>query len=477
MKFTINTMRTLSFFAALFFTTIVFSQEDTQQENVENTATAETSEIEQAPFEKVKIDGVAAVIGEYVILESDVDKTLIDLKNQGITTKELTRCKLLGKLMEDKLYAHQAVQDSIELTDAEVQATVQRQIDYLVQQVGSIEKVIEFYKKQDEESFRKELFEINKVRMLAEKMKEDIVSKVEITPEEVKQFFERIPEEERPVFGAELEISQIVIEPEVPEEEKKRVIDKLNEIRRDVLENGASFKTKAILYSQDPGSRPQGGLYKMTKKTPFVKEFKDVAFSLQEGEISEPFETIFGWHIIYLEKIRGQELDVRHILLVPEVPEEAKEKARKELLDIRQRILDGEITFAEAARNFSDDKETKFDGGVLRNPATFDTRFELTKMDPTLYNQVSNLKDGEISMPLLEQDQGKVKYKILKVTDRFDEHVADYSKDYTRIKQLALQEKQYKAIQKWMAEKIKDTYIYVSSDNRSCNFANNWLKK
>ncbi|MBT8203816.1 MAG: peptidylprolyl isomerase, partial [Eudoraea sp.] len=387
-------------------------------------------------------------------------------------------CGLLGKLMEDRMYAHQAVQDSLLVSDDEVNATSDRQIQQLIQQVGSMEKVLEFYKKESVEDFRQELFEINKLQMLSQKMQQKIVSDIEVTPEEVRQFFSKIPEDERPVFGAELEISQIVKTPKIPEVEKQRAIDKLRQIRADVVDNDASFSVKAILYSQDPGSKSKGGFYSMTRQTPFVKEFKDVAFSLQEGEISEPFETTFGFHIIYIEKIRGQELDLRHILIQPEIPQAEVDKARIELDSIRQQVTEGKYTFAEAALNFSDEKETKFDGGLLRNPINFDSKFELTKMDPTLYNQVRNLKDNEISNPILEPDPrgGPPKYKILKVTNRYDEHPADFARDYLKIQDLALKEKQFKAIKEWMAEHIEDTYISVSTSNRSCDFANDWVK-
>jgi len=428
---------------------------------------------------KVKLDGIAAVVGDYVILESDIDKTLIDLKNQGASTEDITRCSLLGKLMEDRLYAHQAVQDSLLVSDDMVNAQSDRQIQQLTQQIGSVEKMLSYYKKADMESFREELFEINKLRMLSEKMQSKIVEEIEVTPEEVRQFFSKIPEDERPVFGAELEIAQIVKQPVAPEEEKQKVINQLKEIRQDVIENDASFNVKAILYSQDPGSKSKGGFYSMTKETPFVKEFKDVAFSLQEGEISEPFETSFGYHIIYIEKIRGQELDLRHILMIPEIPQSAIDKATQELDTIRQQVLDGKYTFAEAALNFSDEKETKFDGGLLRNPINFDSRFELTKMDPTLYNQVRNLKDGEISRPIREDDQrgGPPKFKIMKISNRYDEHEADFAKDYMKIQELALREKQFKAIKEWMDDHIDDTYIHVDPESRSCDFANNWVKQ
>ena len=235
-------------------------------------------------------------------------------------------------------------------------------------------------------------------------MQKKIVDAVEITPEEVRNFFKKIPTKDLPFFGAELEVSQIVIAPKVSAADKQKVIDRLNEFKKEV-EEGSSFSTKAVLYSQDPGSRSNGGFYKMNRKTPFVKEFKDVAFSLAEGEISAPFETDFGYHIIYVEKIKGQEVELRHILLSPTVTELALKEAKEKITLIKKRIEDKEITFAQAARTLSDEKETRANGGALINPKTQDTRFELTKMDPTLYSQVSNLKEGEVSLPVIDTEQ------------------------------------------------------------------------
>jgi len=428
---------------------------------------------------KIKIDGLAAVVGDFVILDSDIDKTIIDLQSQGVNTVDLDRCSLLGKLMEDKLYAHHAEQDSLEIDSQQIYNYVDQTIDYFINQLGDIDKVLEFYKKQDEQTFRLELFEINRVNQLSQKMQTKIVDEIEITPEEVKQFFNNIPKHELPVFGAELEISQIIVKPEVSEIEQKKVIDRLESIRNDVVVNGSSFATKAILYSQDPGSRSKGGKYTLNRNRPqMVKEFRDVAYRLKEGEVSDPFKTDFGWHIVKVDKIRGQEVDVRHILLVPEITNIALSEAKKKIDLIRKRIIDNELTFEEAAKSFSDETATKNNGGVLINPTTGDTRFELTKIDPVLYNQIQRLADNEVSAPLLEKDrQGNQSFKIIKVSNRYDEHTADYSKDYLKIKDLALKEKQLNAIQDWMKEKIVDTYISVNQDSRDCNFTNEWLKK
>ena len=428
---------------------------------------------------RIKVDGVSAVIGDYVILDSDIDKTLVEMKSQGISTKGITRCQLLGKLMEDKLYAHHAIQDSLEFSVEEIYSSVDQIIDNFTQQLGSIEKVLEFYNKEDESTFRQEIFEINKIQKLSSIMQSQIVEDVEVTPEEVRIFFESIPKNELPTFGAELEISQIVIEPEVSEVEKERVINQLKTFREDVLERGSSFASKAILYSQDPGSRATGGKYTLHRKRPrMVKEFRDEAFSLEEGEISQPFKTDFGWHILKVDKIRGQEVDARHILLTPKIEASQLQEAKTKLDTLRNRLINEEISFKDAALELSDEKETKYNGGVLINPQTGDMRFELTNLDPVLYSQIRNLKDGEISLPIVEEERsGLKKYKILKVSNRFDEHIADYSQDYSRIKSLALKEKQLNLIKDWMLEKIESTYVNVNSESRLCNFTNNWLKK
>ncbi len=429
--------------------------------------------------EKIKVDGISSVVGDFIILDSDIDKVLIDMESQGISTRGVSKCQLLGKLMEDKLYAHHAIQDSLELSDNEIYDYVDRQLEYFTEQLGDIEKVLDFYNKKDEISFRDELFEINKTQRLSEMMQQTIIEKVEITPEEVRQFFESIPRIDLPIFGTELEIAQIVVEPKVSDEENQRIIDQLKLFREDILEGGMSFASKALLYSQDPGSRSKGGKYTLNRKKPrMAKEFRDAAFSIQEGEISQPFKTDFGWHIVTVDRIRGQEIDIRHILLIPRISSDELNAAKVEIDNIRKRISDGEITFADAALRFSDERETRLNGGVLINPATNDTRFELTKMDPLLYSQVKDLRDNQMSMPLLDNSDNSVsKYKILKITNRYDEHVADFSKDYVKIKELALTEKQLKTIKKWMEGKIQETYVNVNSDSSYCDFAYEWKKE
>ena len=429
---------------------------------------------------RIKADGVAAVVGDYIVLESDLDREIDQLEAQGADLSGVTRCELFGSLLEKKLYAHQAIQDSVLVNELYIQSLVEQQIQGIMAQTnGDMDGLLKFYKKDSEQALRDEMYEINKNNYLSQEMQKKVIQDIEVTPEEVRQFFNDIPKDERPTFGTELKVAQIVIIPEVTEEAKKAAIEELKGFKRDVEENGASFTTKALFYSDDGGSKNNGGLLPtMNRKNPrMVKEFRDVAFNLQEGEISEPFETDFGYHIVYLEKIRGQEYQVRHILIRPELTQDAIQKAKDEIDLVREKIVDGSISFAEAAFEFSDEKETKYEGGQLTNPTTQDFNFELTKMDTEMYTQIQDLKDGEVSEVIQDEDRiNRVKFKIMTVTDRIDDHEADFARDYLKIKELALQDKQIKAIEKWQKETITETYIKINGEYRDCDYQSNWLK-
>ena len=438
---------------------------------------AEVREVEESKqgTQRKKVDGIAAVIGEYIILESDIDLMYKDMQSQGMSTSDVNDCNLAGSLMENKLYAHHAIQDSIVISDAQINGIVDQRIQGLAQQAGSMEKILEFYNKESEAELRQEIFDLTKQSQLTQRMQQKIIENIEITPEEVRQYYNEM--EEKPMFGTEVELSQIVIEPEIPETEKQKVIDRLNSFKADIEDNGASFSTKAVLYSDDEVTGRDGGRVTLTRKDPFVKEFKDVAFSLQEGEVSEPFETEFGYHIIQIDKIRGQTVELRHILLIPDVTNASVEAAKAEIDTIRNKVIDGDLEFAAAAREASDEEETKNEGGKLINPRTGDTRFELTKIDPELFKQVEGLEEGEISLVLTEKDRvGRPKYKIIKVTKKIAEHEADYATDFQKIKELALRDKQLDAIAEWQKEKINDTYIKVNGKFRECDYTSDWVK-
>ena len=426
---------------------------------------------------KQKLDGVVAVVGDFVILDSDIDLLFIEYK-RSTSSNDISRCELLGSLLENKLYAHHAIQDSIPVSEDEIRGFMNEQIGVMLDQFGTMDKVVKAYNKKNEEDFKEFFYEIVRNNKLTKAMQDKVVGDVEITPDEVRTYFNQIPKEDRPVIGTEVEIAQLVIKPKASEEEKQKVIDKLKQIKKDVLENGMSFKTRAVLYTEDKASSPNGGYYKINRKTGFVKEFKDVAFSLQEGEISEPFETVYGYHIIYLEKILGQEIELRHILLSPKVSPEALAEAKKKIEEIKSKIEKKELSFSDAAKQFSDQKETRNSGGILMNPTTFEPNFELTKMDPSLYNVVSSLKEGEISRIILDEEPGEGQFfKIITVNEKKEEHIADFAKDFLKIKEVALKDKQIKTIAQWTNEKLGKTYIKLNGEYRDCKFENDWLKK
>ncbi|WP_235904727.1 peptidylprolyl isomerase [Patiriisocius marinus] len=430
------------------------------------------------PFKRFKAEGVSAVVGEYVVLDSDIDKSYLEFQQNGVSTDDITRCELLGKLMEDKLYLHQAKIDSIMVTDAELNPQVDQLVQYMIGQLGSEEKVVDYYRKDNLLQLKEELRDAKRDLELANRMQARVVENVEVTPEEVRVFFFAIPEDERPVFSAEVEVAQIVVEPKITEASKQAVIDRLNEFRADIVENGASFATKAVLYSKDGAAGKGGLLPSMRRGDPYAKEFKDVAFSLLEGEVSEPFETEFGFHILKVDKIRGQEIDVRHIILFPELSESTINEAKERVEKIRTSIINDSISFGDAARLYSDELTTRNNGGQLTNPQTLDTRLDLTKMDPTLSAQVYNLKEGEVSKIFIDQDRtGKKTFKFLTVSKRYDEHPADFVKDYEKIKELALRQKQITTIEKWQDKHIKNTYVNVNEDYQDCDFASDWVKK
>jgi peptidyl-prolyl cis-trans isomerase SurA len=427
---------------------------------------------------KKKIDGIVAQVGEFIILDSDIDLNYVEMQQSGIDTKNMTRGEMLSRLMEEKLFAHQALLDStITVKDSEVRSDMEDKISTMIEQFGGdMDKLVKFYNKKNITEFRSFFFDVLKNSKLSREMQNKITQDLEITPEEVRTFFKKMKDDDLPNFSTEVEVAQILLVPKVSDAEKERIVRKLKDIKEEVLK-GASFRSRAVLYSDDRGSSADGGFYKITKKTGFVKEFKDVAFSLNEGEISEPFETEFGYHIILLERIKGQELELRHILMMPKVSEKDLKETKEKALLIRKRIMDKELTFEEAAKQFSDEKETKLNGGQLINPRTQDTKFELTKIDPALYRQIYGLKQGEISNPILDEDPrlGK-RYKLLTITNKIEEHKADYSIDYTKIRELALTEKRIKAIQKWKKENIQDTYVKINGDYNNYQFEDNWKK-
>lgn len=427
---------------------------------------------------KVKVDGVATVVGDNIVLNSEIDAFKQELIQQSGGQIEISDCEMLEQIMNRKLLAHHAVIDSIVVNEGEIQQQVQRKTDYFTQQLGSPEKMLELYGFDNMKDLRDELYRVEKEGLLIQKMQQELTSDIDITPEEVKRYYNSLKAEGNlPEIGAEIELSQIVLNVEPTEVEIQRTLDRLKEIKKEV-EEGASFKMKAILYSDDPGVTQNSGFYTIERNSPFVKEFKEAAFSLEEGEISEPFKSDFGYHILMVEKIRGKQRDVYHILMQPKADDEAVERVRDSLTLYREKILKMELTFDEAVLKYSDDKDTRLNEGVLMNPVSGDTKFEQTRMDPELYSKISSLEAGELSRVFLDETrQGGKMFKVLLLKSKTEAHEADLGKDYEKIMDLALQKKKTETIEKWSEEKIKDTYVKINESYLSCEFKSDWSKK
>jgi len=427
--------------------------------------------------EKLKIDGVATVVGDNIVLDSEINAFKQELIQQSGGQIEISDCEMLEQIMNRKLLAHHAVIDSVLVNEGEIQQQVQRKTDYFTQQLGSTEKMLELYGFDNMKDLKDELYRVEKEGLLIDKMQQQLTSDIDITPEEVKRYFISLEEEGNlPEIGAEIELSQIVLNIEPTKEEIQKTIDRLKEIKKEV-EDGGNFKMKAILYSDDPGVTQNSGFYSIERNSPFVKEFKEAAFSMEEGEISQPFKSDFGYHILMVDKIKGKQRDVYHILMQPKADDAAAEQVRDSLTKYRRQILKLELPFDEAVIRYSQDKDTRMSKGVLMNPVSGDTHFDLTRMDPELYAKVSNLKEGEISEVFMDETrQGLKMYKILLLKSRTEAHTADLAQDYVKIMELALQKKKTESIEKWSSEKIMDTYVNINEVYTSCEFKSNWAK-
>jgi peptidyl-prolyl cis-trans isomerase SurA len=428
--------------------------------------------------QKVKIDGVTVVIGKNIVLDSDIAKFKQEIDTRSEGKIKITDCEMLEELMQQKLLAHHAIVDSINVSDAEISVNVDRNIQYFTQQYGNIDKVIKAYGFNDVDDLKKEIYEIEKEKLLIGREQAKITEKIDVTPEEVRLYFNGLKDKnELPEIPAEVELAQIVIKTTPTPEENDRIIEKLNEIKTQI-EEGANFKMKAIINSDDPGVTSNGGQYEVTKESQFIREFKEMAFSLDIGEVSKPFKSDFGYHIMQLHEIRGNIRIASHILMQLTVPDESIKTTKEKAEEVRREILEGKITFEEAVKKYSNDEETKNNRGIIVNPYTGESKFDLTRMDPDLYARVAELKKDEITDVYFDQDGSGIKmFKFILIKERTDTHVADLVQDYVKIQELALMKKKEETINNWSKEKIKDTYIKLSEIHSKCTFERNWKKE
>lgn len=419
------------------------------------------------------IDGVLAVVGKEIVLKSDLDQS-VEAQTRQNPALPVEDCRVFEDLLLEKLLLHQAALDSIEVAEDEVQANIDRRIAVFIQQIGSETKLEQYYGKSILE-IKEEMAPLIKNQLTAQRMLQEINGDVEITPSEVREFYAEIPKDSLPLINAEVEYAEISLFPEVSDAAKQEAIDKLNEIK-DRIENGSSFSTMAVLYSEDPGSARNGGEYKGIKRGQFVKEFEAVAFNLALNEISEPFKSEYGYHIVQVQRKIGQELDLRHILIKPKISAENLEATKLKLDSIRQQILNNEITFEEAAQKYSAAEESRLNGGRVMNPQTGDSKWETGQLDKTIFYTLESIEEGTISEPSFFRTRDeKEGYKLVKLIDRSDAHIADMATDYQRIKQVALAQKKNRILEEWVDEKIKDTYVRVNNDYLQCEFRREWL--
>ncbi len=422
------------------------------------------------------VDGVVAVVGKNIVLKSDIDNQFYQMKEQGLVEDDADKCAIFEELLFEKLLLHQADLDSIEVGEEEVQLTVQRRLDLIQQQIGSKAKMEQYYKKTIIE-IEEELAPLVKNQLTAQRMLREVTADVEITPSEVRAFYKALPQDSLPLIDAEVEYAKITRFPKPTPEAVAAAIQQLNDLRQRV-EDGSSFSTMAVLYSEDPGSAKAGGKYEGIQRGQFVKEFEAVAFNLKQGEISEPFKSEYGYHIVQLLKRRGEELDLRHILIKPKISQEDLANTKDFMDSIRNLIVEKELTFDQAAERFSSDENSKLNGGISVNPQTGDPRWEIGQLDQTVFNVLNGLTVGRVSPPsFFRTPDGKEGYRLLKLNDKSQPHRADLRSDYQRIQQAALQEKNQEATQDWIREKLSTTYVRVNNDYINCTFKNDWIKK
>jgi len=424
--------------------------------------------------ERVVIDRVIGVVGNTAILQSDLVEHRRQVEAQGVDLGPNPYCVLLDDMMFQKLLFNQAIIDSVEVSDTQIEQEIERRLRFFIQQIGSRERLEEYYGKSVEE-LREEFWDPIREQLISQRMESEITRNVTVTPSEVREYFDNLPEDDIPMVESEMSLAKIMIEPAVEQEEIDAVIERLQGFRQRIMD-GESFRTLAILYSDDAASARRGGELGFYSRGDLHPEFEAVAFNLHPGEVSDIVETRSGFHIIEQIERRGEQVNVRHLLLRPQVSIEVEQQTRNKLDSIRTLIMSEEMTFAEAARRFSD-HPTGRSGGTILNPYTGTTRFKTEEMDPNLFFVVDRLEVGEISRPIQTMtDDGQPAFQIVTVRERIDPHPANLKQDYDFIQKLAQQEKRKEAINRWVIRRLQSTYVSIDEDYKDCDFDIPWLQ-
>ncbi len=421
------------------------------------------------------VDEIIAVVGNEVILSSDIETQYLQYLSQGHTDSEEVRCQIIEDFLYQKLLVHQAKLDSTDVSEDDVNQELDSRLNSFISQLGSEEALEEYFKKSTSE-LKIEFYEIIYNQLLTQRMQSSITSSVSITPEEVKLFFQEMKKSsDIPVMPTTLEISQIIKIPEITLDEKSRIRKKLISFR-DRIKNGEDFTVLATLYSDDTESAKNGGELGFVGRGALVPEFESAAFSLKGDQISEVIETQFGYHIIQLIERRGETVNVRHILLKPKVSSASLLEAKTQLEKVENLMKSEEITFEEAARFHSDDV-SKNNGGLLINPQTGSSLFTVEELPLNIRYSADRMNEGDVSsISQFVMDDGKKAYRIIKITRKLKEHSANLIDDFSLINDAALNEKKQQKISKWVDKNITTTYIRFDYDYNNCDVLKKWQK-
>ena len=428
------------------------------------------------------IDEVVWVVGDEAILKSDVETERLNAQYEGRRFDGDPYCVIPEELAVQKLFLHQAEIDSVTVSDQEVLQQVDQRLSWLEEQIGSKEKMEEYYNKTTTQ-IREMLRENIRDGLTVQEMQKKIVGDIKLTPAEVRNYFNKLPDDSIPYVPMQVEVQIITREPKVKEEEIERVKKELRDFTDRINKGETTFSTLARMYSEDPGSARKGGEYGFTGRGELTPEFANVVFNLTDPKkISKVFETEYGYHIAQLIEKRGDRISYRHILLKPKVDEAEINEALEKLDTLANDIRKGKVTFDEAATWVSQDKDTKNNHGLLANPQSGTSRFEMQQLAGFVSQEVAkaveNLQIGEVSQPFtMVNSKGKEVCAIVKLKNRIDGHKATITEDYQRLKSIVTAKRSEEKLQKWIVAKQKNTYVRVNPDWRKCDFKYpGWIK-
>jgi peptidyl-prolyl cis-trans isomerase SurA len=418
------------------------------------------------------IDEIIAKVDNYIVLKSELERAYQDYVANGGQASQEAKCQFLALLLRNKLMMAKAEIDSVVVLDAEVDMNTQNRIDMILQQSGNSEEQLEAIYGKPMEQIKLELRDQIKEQMVVREMEQTITKDLTVTPAEVKRFFNHIPEDSLPYFSAEVEVAQIVRKAKVSEEQKDATRRELMEIRNRILA-GEDFATLAKRYSADPSVTYNGGDMNWVGRGQLVPEYEAMAFKLKQNEISMPVETQYGFHIIQLLDKRGNEYHSRHILLSPAPSEKDLSDAKRFLDSLKTLVNLDSMTFQMAAKEFSDDVETKGNGGFFTD-AEGGTRIPVDELDPVVFFRVDTMTVGAISEPIVYRtDDGKDAVRILYYKSRTDPHQASLKQDWNRIQAATLNEKKNRILQKWFEKARLDVFINIDEEYNNCGILDN----